>query len=110
MIHLDSPLGPIALSILKANLANPALTDRFTYRPAPPPPGIGYGITTYMGDGDPLPSFVGDPLPLPCIGDPQQIIDTYWAALDPRNRISLAVKQIPVDDGPSSAIVRNRFD
>ena len=109
MLHLDDPLGAITLSILKANLANPQLTDRFTYRPAPPPPGIGYGITTYMGDGAPLPSFVGDPLLLPCSGDPQHILDTYWAALNPNNRISLAVKLIPADGSPSSTLIHNRF-
>ena len=38
MLAPDDPLGPLALSILKANPVDPEATDRFTYRPAPPPP------------------------------------------------------------------------
>jgi IMP cyclohydrolase len=109
MLSPDSPLGSIALNILKANTANPDLTDRYTYRPAPPPPGVGYGITTYMGDGRPLPSFTGDPLLLPCVGPKEEILDAYWDALDANNRVALAVKEIPADGSPSNSAVRNRF-
>jgi hypothetical protein len=109
MLYPTSPLGPIALSILKANLADPARTDRFTYRPAPPPAGLGYCITTYAGDGSPLPSFSGEPLLLPCSGTAQEVLDTYWNALDKDNRVSLAVKEIPADGGTSQIALRNRF-
>lgn len=98
----------LALSILKANVIDPALTDRFTYRPAPPPPGLGYGLTTYAGDGNPLPSFSGDPLLLPLDGDAAEVLGAYWDALDADNRISLAVKCI--DGGAGQILVRNRYD
>ena len=110
MLAPEGPLGPIALSILKANLADPAHTDRFTYRPAPPPPGFGYCITTYMGDGSPLPPFTGDPLLVPCRGSVQEVLDTYWSALDPTYRVSLAVKEIAAEHGTSRIVVRNRFE
>lgn len=97
--------APITLSILKANLADPALTDRFTYRPAPPPPGYGYGLTTYQGDGSPLPSYTGDPLLLPCTGDAESILADYWDALDKENRVSLAVKWIA--QSGSSILIKN---
>jgi hypothetical protein len=103
------PAAALALSILKANLANPEFSDRFTYRPALPPPGLGYGLTTYVGDGSPLPPFQGDPLLLPCAGGAQQILDTYWDALDAGNRVALAVKWIPIAGGASRIVVRNRF-
>jgi IMP cyclohydrolase len=109
MLNLNDPLGPITLSILKANLLDPAHTDRFTYRPAQPLPGTGYAISTYMGNGDPLPSFVGDPLVVPCTGSAQQILTAYWEALNQDNRISLAVKEIPIDGRGSDVLVRNRF-
>lgn len=109
MLAPDHALGPIALSILKANLADPVWTDRFTYRPASPQPGLGYCLTTYTGDGSPLPSFAGDPLLLPCQGTAEQILDTYWQALDAGNRVSLAVKEIPDTPSPSRILVRNRF-
>ena len=106
MLRLLDQKCPLTLSILKANAANPDLTDRFTFRPAPPPPGFGYGLTTYMGDGDPLPSFAGDPLLLPCPGDAEKLLDQYWQALDKENRVALAVKWIA--DMKSRLLVRNR--
>ena len=76
------------------------------YRPAPPPMGFGYGLTTYMGDGNPLPSFSGDPLILPCSADPETILESYWQALDENNRVALAVKWI---EGRNSRIlIKNR--
>jgi len=109
MLDLRSTWGTLTLSLLKANVANPEWTDRYTYRPAPPPPGLGYGLTTYMGDGSPLPSFSGDPLLLPLEGTAQAILETYWEALDVDNRVALAVKRIP-QDGPSGILIRNHFE
>jgi len=109
ILNLKDQPGKIILSILKANPANPELTDRFTYRPASPPPGLGVGITTYSGDGKPLPSFSGDPILLPCEGSAEEILDSYWNALNADNRVSLAVKEIPADGGSSKIIIRNRF-
>ena len=57
-------------------------------------PGCGYCVTTYSGDGDPLPSFTGDPYLLPLSGSIEDIAQTIWKALDPENRVSLAVKSI----------------
>ena len=99
---------PLTLSLLKANLLDPAHTDRFTYRPAVPPPGYGYGLTTYMGDGSPLPSFSGDPLLLPLLGTPQQLLAAYWDALDPENRIALAMKRIA--EGEVMLWLKNKGD
>ena len=108
MLDLRGEPGALTLSLLKANPANPDLTDRFTFRPAPPPPGLGVCLTTYQGDGNPLPSFCGDPLLLPCSGSANDLLDVYWDALDAENRIALAVKWIPLRGGPGEIILRNR--
>jgi IMP cyclohydrolase len=108
MLELQPYPGQLTLSILKANPADPALTDRFTYHPATPPPGFGLGLTTYRGDGNPLPSFSGDPLLLPLVGNAESVLDTYWNALNADNRVSIVVKQI-AQDSSSRIIVRNRF-
>ena len=101
--------GPIvALSVLRAHDADAALTDRVTVRPAPPPPGLGFALTTYEGDGSPLPPFRGDPLWLPLDGDAEALLDRYWSALNAENRVALAVKRIEVSGGPGRIIVRNR--
>lgn len=103
------PTPTITLGILKANPANPELTDRFTYRPALPPAGFGVGLTTYRGDGTPLPSFQGDPLLLPCKGSSDEVLHTYWDALNAENRIAIAVKQISLHSGERDLRVLNRF-
>ena len=107
---IDLRLGEaaFALSILRANAAEPALTDRTTFRPASPPPGFGLGLTTYQGDGSPLPSFRGEPLWLPLSGTADEVADAYWHALDRDNRVSLAVKEIPAA-GATRIVLRNRF-
>lgn len=103
---LEVATNAVTLSILKANPVDPALSDRFTFRPAPPTSGYGYGITTYDGDGSPLPSFAGTPLLLPLPETPEKILDFYWGALNAENRVALAVKSI----SPKGVhiLVRNR--
>lgn len=108
MLDLSRDVAEVTLSILKANKADPAYTDRITYRPAVPLAGLGVGLTTYEGDGNPLPSFSGDPLLLPLSGTAEDVLDTYWNALNADNRISLAVKEISSRQA-SRILVRNRF-
>lgn len=96
----------VSLAILRANDADPAQTDRAIFQPAPPPRGLGYGLTTYASDGDPLPSFRGDPLWLPLAGDAGDVLDRYWSALDGDNRIALAAKLIPAGGGAAAIYLR----
>jgi hypothetical protein len=109
LIDLRGGEASFALSILKANPADPDRTDRTTFRPAPPPPALGLALTTYQGDGDPLPAFRGEPLWLPLEGDPERVADRYWNGLDADNRVALAVKRIPARGGASEIVLRNRF-
>ncbi len=99
----------IALAVLKANPFDPADTDRFYYRPSLPQPGFGVALTTYMGDGDPLPSFSGEPLLLPCTGDAAQVLRHYWKALHPDNRVALAVKRVSSTGETRQLLIENRF-
>lgn len=109
MLSLTDKKGIISLSILKANPIDPAYTDRFFYQPALPKVGYGFGLTTYQGDGDPLPSFIGDPLLLPCQGSAEKILDIYWEALNAENRVSLAVKEVPSQGSGSRILIKNQF-
>jgi hypothetical protein len=108
MIDLRGSEPAFALSVLKANRADSARTDRHSFRPAPPPPGLGLALTTYQGDGTPLPSFEGEPVWLPLAGSPEAVLERYWDALDGENRVSLALKCIPLRGGVSSLRLRNR--
>jgi hypothetical protein len=109
MLEMQKRPASLTLSILKANVVNPHDTDRFTYRPALLPAGLGVGLTTYLGDGNPLPSFSGDPLLLPCLGPVEEVLEAYWEALNPDNRVAIAVKHISEDCSKSQMVIRNRF-
>ena len=100
----------VTMSILKANPVDPAYTDRYTYQPAIPAEGFGVGLTTYRSDGNPLPSFIGDPLLLPCAGSPEDLLNMYWEALDANNRVALAVKHIAAQGGVGTILARNRYE
>lgn len=96
------------LSILKSagNTEDQTLRHTFSYEKALP--GYGHCIHTYVGDGDPLPSFQGEPALVPLAGDARQIADSYWNALNDENKISLLVKTIRVADGASEQLVINK--
>ncbi|MBN2041739.1 MAG: inosine monophosphate cyclohydrolase [Spirochaetes bacterium] len=99
----------MTLSVLKANEINPEYTNRYYYEPVIPENGYGYGVTTYSGDGDPLPSFSGDPLLLPVKGSAEEVLNSYWEALNSENRVSLAVKEILPDRKENRILIQNQY-
>ncbi len=105
-------LGPGTLSfnlaILRKSLWGNAC-DRTFYHYDEIAPGFGFCVTTYSGDGNPLPSFTGDPLLMPLTGSVELIAENYWAALNKENRVSLAVKFINVVTGKSTIHIINKF-
>lgn len=83
--------------------------DRFSYTYSKSAAGYGYYISTYCGDGNPLPSFQGEPIVLPISNtDPAEIAKAYWAVLNEENRVAVAVKIIPIDH-PSKIAIINRY-
>ena len=109
MLDLRAAKPALALHIIRANTIDPALSDHTSFRVAPPPAGYGRCLTTYRGDGKPLPPFEGAPLRLPLAGDGAAVLEAYWEALDADNRVALALKRIPMAGGESAITVRNRF-
>jgi hypothetical protein len=73
------------------------------------PAGYGYCVTTYAGDGNPLPQFTGDPLFMPLPGDIKDIAKLYWRSLNMENKVALVVKFIPRKGEPSFHII-NKHD
>lgn len=71
--------------------------------------GVGFCITTYLGDGDPLPSFSGEPYLLPILGTPKTAAETIWQHLNFENRVALAVKAINLISGKSVIEVINKY-
>ena len=83
-------------------------STHFYYRYNKIPPGYGYCLMTYKGDGNPLPAFEGDPLLLPLEGDAERIANSYWQKLNPNNRISLFVRELK-SLGEDRLKIINRF-
>lgn len=96
------------MSLLRKSPWNKAC-DRHLYEFGNIGRGFGHCITTYSGDGDPLPAFQGEPYVLPLYGDENFIAGTYWDALNADNRVSLAVKFIPKDGSPSRTVIKNKY-
>lgn len=96
------------LSILKSSGNTEDQTLRHTYTYEKALPGFGHCIHTYAGDGNPLPSFQGEPALVPLANDPEQIAGTYWNALNDENKISLLVKSIRLEDGATELLVVNK--
>ena len=74
--------GSFELSILKHQESGRCLREFFAYEGADE--GVGYFISTYVGDGNPLPTFAGEPIEVR-LADPDEV----WAALNEDNKISL---------------------
>lgn len=72
--------------------------------------GRGYCITTYSGDGNPLPAFRGEPYLLPLKGNIDQVAQNLWESLNEKNRVSLAVKFIDRDSGVSKIKIINKYE
>lgn len=107
---LLSPDGSFQLSILKSAEGNPDCCCRYFYHYDAPLPGEGRFLHTYMGDGNPLPSFEGDPERVTLEADgPESLADQVWEALNAENKVSLFVRFVNLADGTHRDAIRNRY-
>ena len=108
---LLSPDGSFQLSILKSADGDPACCCRYFYLYDAPLPGEGRFLHTYQGDGDPLPSFQGEPVRVALDAPtPEDLAAELWEALHPENKVSLFVRYIRLADGACSQVIRNKFE
>ena len=78
------------------------------YFPLSPANGTGYFISTYVTDGNPLPSFKGAPKEVEVKADMEEFARELWEALNEENKISLYVEYIDVQSGESKDIIINK--
>ena len=88
---LLSPDGSYKLSILKSADAEGSGCVRQTFE-YPPLPGIGHFLHTYVTDGNPIPTFQGEPKRVAIRGDIDAFTAELWDNLNPQNKISLFVR------------------
>jgi len=98
-----------ALSILKSAAGDDSSCERFTYAYSNPKAGFAKFIHTYNGDGNPLPSFEGEPktLELPDV-DIDTLADLFWTNLNEDNKVSLFVRYIDLATGGSDTRIINK--
>lgn len=97
-----------AMSILKSNNGNPDSCNRYTFTYENPVPGEGHFIHTYMHDGDPLPSFEGEPKLVAVEDDIDTFTKTLWDSLNEDNKVSLFVRYIDIATGTYETRIVNK--
>ena len=102
------PNGAYELSILKSFDGDPACNKRFFFEYDAPRAGLGHFIHTYKTDGNPLPSFEGEPETVRIEGDLNTFADMVWDNLNEENKVSLYVSFIDLETGKASSIIRNK--
>lgn len=109
IISLKDKQYAYRLSILKSydGMGKSSIRTYFNYEKGVP--GIGHCVHTYNQDGNPLPSFAGEPYELGLFDDMEQTAGYYWDALNEENRISLLVKYINIDDGSFKIRIINKY-
>ncbi len=106
LLHAD---GSYALSILKSADGNPASCRRQFFGYENPLAGQGHFIHTYMGDGNPLPSFEGEPEQV-AIESPTAaaFADLVWDSLNAGNKVSLFVRYLDLKSGAADTVIKNK--
>lgn len=108
IMHIEKDGYNYAMSILKSAGGNPDSCMRFTYAYEKPLAGEGHFIHTYMHDGNPLPSFEGEPRRVAIEGDINQFTATVWNSLNEDNKVSLFVRFINLADGSYETRIVNK--
>lgn len=99
LLDIESGKLNYSLSILKSDDGNGDCTVRQTFDYETPFAGEGRYIHTYMGDGNPLPSFTGEPVKVEVKGNIEEFTDKLWNALNEENKVSLFVRFIDIATG-----------
>ena len=108
IMHLENGKYNYAMSILKSNHGDPSSCLRYTFAYSNAPAGEGHYIHTYMGDGNPLPSFEGEPTLVTIEGDLDQFTDTVWNSLNADNKVSLFTRFIDLETGAYESRIVNK--
>ncbi|MBQ1192848.1 MAG: IMP cyclohydrolase [Lachnospiraceae bacterium] len=96
------------MSILKSNNGNPDACNRYTFSYENPVNGEGHFIHTYMHDGNPLPSFEGEPKLVEIPDDMDAFTNMLWNSLNEENKVSLFVRYIDIATGKYETKIVNK--
>ncbi|HIR11562.1 MAG TPA: IMP cyclohydrolase [Candidatus Fimenecus excrementavium] len=108
IVHMEDDSFNYAMSILKSADGNPDSVHRFTFSYNNPLCGEGHFIHTYMGDGNPLPSFEGEPEKIATVDDIDAFTDMLWNSLNEDNKVSLFVRYINIETKQATDRIVNK--
>ena len=108
IMHVENRKYNYAMSILKSNNGNPEACNRYTFAYENPVAGEGHFIHTYMHDGNPLPSFEGEPKLVEINGDIDEFTNMVWTNLNEDNKVSLFVRFIDIETGEYETRIVNK--
>ncbi|PWM65078.1 MAG: inosine monophosphate cyclohydrolase [Eubacteriales Family XIII. Incertae Sedis bacterium] len=95
------------LSILKSGTEDGAVCNRYTFSYAPVA-GLGHYIHTYNCDGDPIPTFTGEPERVQIPDDIDEFTGEIWTNLDEDNKVALYVRYIDLVSGKFASRIVNK--
>lgn len=108
ILHFEENGFNYAMSILKSANGNPDSCQRYTFSYSNPIAGEGRFIHTYMGDGDPLPSFEGEPKLVGISGSIDEFTEMLWNNLNEDNKVSLFVRFVDLKDNSTETRIINK--
>ncbi|NLL91451.1 MAG: inosine monophosphate cyclohydrolase [Ruminococcaceae bacterium] len=103
---IDAENAEYKLAILKAGTGKQPVCDRFFFEYTAVA-GSGHYICTYSGDGNPIPSFAGEPLKINIPDDIKEFSDRIWDSLPHKKRVCLFVKYIDFKTGRKEHVLTN---
>lgn len=108
VMHIENGNFNYAMSILKSNNGNPDSCNRYTFAYENPVAGEAHFIHTYMHDGNPLPSFEGEPKLVEVMDNMEEFADLLWNSLNEENKVSLFVRYIDIETGNYETKIVNK--
>ncbi len=108
IMHFENDNFSYEMSILKSANGNPECCNRYTFSYDKPLNGEGHFIHTYMGDGNPLPSFEGEPKLVGISGNIDEFTDMLWNSLNEDNKVSLFVRYVNLEDKTEETRIVNK--
>ena len=97
-----------AISILKSADGDPSSCQRYSFAYSNPINGIGHFIHTYKCDGNPLPSFEGEPKKVEIPNCIDEFSNMIWESLNEDNKVSLFVRYIDIKSGKTESRIINK--
>lgn len=107
MLTFDEGDFTYKMSILKSADENGSACNRYTFSYAPLA-GVGHFLHTYDCDGNPIPTFTGEPERVAIEGGIDEFSDMLWKNLNEQNKISLYVRFVDLRDGSVESRLFNK--